>query len=310
MNRVYALGETLYDITFKDGKPLTAWPGGSLLNTCVSLRRLGVPVSFISEYGQDAVGNIIHRFLEKNSIETRFINRYKHFNTTISLAFLNKQNEAGYSFYKNYPAQRLQVDLPVFSSNDFFLFGSFFALNKAIRPKLLGMLREANKKNVFVLYDPNFRKGHLSALPSVRKSILQNMSMATLVRGSNEDFRNIFGAGDADEAYRAISRHVKYLIYTASNRAVYLYTPELSLQISVPKVVTKSTIGAGDTFNAGIIYELYRRGTGPDDLPNLGKTEWTAILQTGVTLAGEVCRHYENYISMDFARDFIKRKSS
>ncbi|MCD6201435.1 MAG: carbohydrate kinase [Bacteroidales bacterium] len=296
---IYTFGETLYDITFHNGQPVSAWPGGAMLNTSISLGRLKIPVSLISEFGQDPIGEIIEDFLQKNGISTKHISRFSGHNTTIALAFLNDRNEASYSFYKDYPEKRLQGTLPMLSGHDFFLFGSFFALDPDIRPILHNLLKEAKKQNTFIYYDPNFRKSHLDQLPLLKKNILENISMATLMRGSDEDFLNIFGAGDADEAYRAVSDRIQYLIYTASDRAVYLRTPDISLEITVPYVQTVSTVGAGDTFNAGIAYELFNRKITPLTLAGLNETAWKEIIKTAIRMAGEVCKSYENYISIE-----------
>ena len=52
---IYTIGETVFDIIFELDQPVAAKAGGSLLNTSVSLGRLGLPVQFISEYGTDKV---------------------------------------------------------------------------------------------------------------------------------------------------------------------------------------------------------------------------------------------------------------
>ena len=297
MSCIYTFGEALLDITFRDGQPVSAWPGGAMLNTSVSLGRLGAPVSLITEYGRDRVGMLIDDFLRSNGIDTRHTARFEGHRTTLALAFLNEQNEASYTFYKDYPEKRLETTLPDPAPGDLFLFGSFFALDPGIRPVLTRLLEKARKNGTFIYYDPNFRSSHLEDLPALKKSILENMACATLVRGSDEDFRNIFGAKNADEAYEHISGHCPYLIYTASSRAVYLRTPSLALELPVPplkKVV--STVGAGDTFNAGVAFELYKKRIRPEELEKTGKEEWTRILGTGIRLAGEVCGRYENYV--------------
>ncbi len=294
---IYTFGEALLDITFRNGQPVSAWPGGAMLNTSVSLGRLGVPVSLITEYGRDQVGDLIDDFLRKNGVDTSHAARFKGHLTTVAMAFLNEKNEASYTFYKDYPAERMQTVLPEPGGDDLLLFGSFFALDPAIRTVLTKLLTTAREKGSFIYYDPNFRSAHLEELPTLKSYILENIAAATLVRGSDEDFRNIFGAENADEAWEAVSGHCPYLIYTASSRAVYLRTPSLSLEVPVPpleKVV--STVGAGDTFNAGVAYELYKRMIRPGDLEKTGETTWTSILNTGIRLAGEVCGRYENYV--------------
>ena len=49
--QVFGIGETVYDIIFKDNQPQRAVPGGSTFNALVSLGRLGVPCSMVTEVG-------------------------------------------------------------------------------------------------------------------------------------------------------------------------------------------------------------------------------------------------------------------
>ncbi len=68
--RIFTIGETVYDIIFKDGNPIAARAGGSTLNSSVSMGRLGLPVHFISEFGMDQVGKFIVEFLKDNKVNT------------------------------------------------------------------------------------------------------------------------------------------------------------------------------------------------------------------------------------------------
>ena len=62
MRKVYGFGETVLDIIFKEGQPVAAKPGGSVLNAFVSLGRLGWNPRFISEYASDDAGDLIDSF--------------------------------------------------------------------------------------------------------------------------------------------------------------------------------------------------------------------------------------------------------
>ena len=66
MRKVIGIGETIYDIIFENGQPSAAVPGGSVFNGMVSLARVGMDVSFISETGNDRVGNTILQFMADN----------------------------------------------------------------------------------------------------------------------------------------------------------------------------------------------------------------------------------------------------
>ena len=70
MRKVIGIGETILDIIFRNGQPTAAVPGGSVFNGVVSLARAGVPVSFISETGNDRVGNTILQSMRDSGMST------------------------------------------------------------------------------------------------------------------------------------------------------------------------------------------------------------------------------------------------
>lgn len=125
MRKVFGIGETILDIIFRNDQPQKAVPGGSVFNGLISLGRLNVPVSFISELGNDRVGDMIRDFMKDNHITTEFVDRFPDGKSPISLAFLDDDKNANYIFYKDYPAQRLEVPLPKIEKDDIFVFVSY-----------------------------------------------------------------------------------------------------------------------------------------------------------------------------------------
>lgn len=87
MRKVIGIGETILDIIFRNEQPSAAVPGGSVFNGIVSLSRTGVPVCFISETGNDHVGNIILRFMRDNHISTDYVNVFPDGNRPFRLPF-------------------------------------------------------------------------------------------------------------------------------------------------------------------------------------------------------------------------------
>jgi fructokinase len=305
MRRIYGIGESLLDIIFRNGQPQTAKAGGSMLNSVVSLGRIALPVSFISEYGMDEVGNLIDNFLKDNGVDTRFVHRCKDGKTVVALAFLDDKNDASYSFYKNYPEKRLDIAFPQINKGDIILCGSFYSIAAEIREKFKNFIMGAKEKNAFVIYDPNFRKSHLNELEKLKSLIIENIQMATLLRGSDEDFKNIFGTANPDEAWDAVKKHSKCLVYTANVEGVYVRTTSFSGKFPVKKIKPVSTIGAGDNFNAGMITAFYQNNIYPDQLETLTIKDWERVISTAVKFATHVCRSYENYISFEFANKYF-----
>jgi len=302
MRKIYAIGETLLDIIFKNSQPQAAKPGGAMLNSTVSLGRIGLPVYLISEYADDDIGRIIDDFLHDNGVGTEFVDHFKEGKTALAIAMLNQNNDASYTFYKNYPLERLEMGFPHINKDDIILCGSIYAITPEIRRKFTDFISSAGKQEALVIYDPNFRMAHASELDQLKPLIIENMKMARIIRGSNEDFKNIFNTDNPDEAWNMVSRYCKCLVYTSSDEAVYVRTPFFAGRFPVKKLKPVSTIGAGDNFNAGMIAAIYRNKISSDQLNKMGEEEWSKIVTTGVDFASDVCMSYDNYISNEFAK--------
>jgi len=294
--RVYAVGETVFDIIFKDFHPQAAKPGGSAFNAMITLGRLGIPGSFISEVGNDRVGNYILQFLADNGVDNEYVVMFEDGKSALSLAFLNASSDAEYDFYKDYPNQRLNEEMPHFGPGDYLLFGSFYGLNPVLRPQITSLLDAANESNTLVYYDPNFRSSHLDSLEQLKTIIEENVGAATIVRASDEDMHNIYGVTSASKAWEKIAPRCAYFVYTANAHGVDLFTPSIQLHIDVDRIEPVSTVGAGDTFNAGILYGLYTRGVTRHNLDQLDEAGWMEILQTAAGFSREVCLSYDNYV--------------
>ena len=150
MRKVIGIGETILDIIFRGDQPSAAVPGGSVFNGIVSLGRMGANVGFISETGNDRVGNIILQFMRDNNIPTDHVNVFPDGKSPVSLAFLNEQSDAEYIFYKDYPKQRLDVLFPKLEEDDIVMIGSYYALNPVLREKILELLDQAREKKAII----------------------------------------------------------------------------------------------------------------------------------------------------------------
>ena len=307
MRRIFSIGETVFDIIFKDGKPVASTPGGSMLNTAVSLGRLGINVHFISEYGKDLVGKLVDDFLRGNGVNTDYVCRYDEYPSSLALAFLDENNNAEYNFYKRYPENRLNVAFPELTSDDIVIYGSFYGIEPDIYVRLKLFLEQAHAKNALVIYDPNFRKAHLSDMDIYRPVMMENFGHADIVKGSDEDFGYIFNARSAGESWQSVCDLCDMLVYTANKNNVSLCLPDVSYAYPVPFINPVSTIGAGDTFNAGLIYGLLTLGIGKDELKHINNRQRADMIGYAIEFAEHVCMSYDNYISPSFADKILNK---
>lgn len=188
MRKVIGIGETILDIIFEGNQPSAAVPGGSVFNGIVSLGRAGVRVCFISETGNDRVGNIILQSMRDNGIPTEHVNVFPDGKSPVSLAFLNERNDAEYIFYKDYPRQRLDVLYPKIEEDDIVVIGSYYALNPVLREKILELLDTAREKKAIIYYDPNFRSSHKNEAMKLAPTIIENLEYADIYGGQQKTF--------------------------------------------------------------------------------------------------------------------------
>lgn len=302
MRKVIGIGETILDIVFKNGQPNKAVPGGSVFNGLISLGRAGVDATLISEVGNDRVGDTILNFMKENGVKNDHVCVYPDSKSPVSLAFLNEKNDAEYIFYKDYPKLRLDVELPEINSDDIVMFGSFYAVSPLIRNKVKELLDKARSVGAIIYYDVNFRSTHKNDAIKLLPTILENFEYADIIRGSNEDFENMFGMTDADKIYKGkVAFYCPRFICTNGGESVCLRTSSLTKDYEVAPLQTVSTIGAGDNFNAGLVYGILKNRIRRADLDELTEKDWDKIIASGMAFSREVCVSLDNYISKEFA---------
>ena len=302
MRKVIGIGETVLDIIFKNDQPMAAVPGGSVFNGIISLGRSGIDASFISETGNDRVGKKIINFLKDNNVKTDNINVYPESKSPVSLAFLNECNDAEYVFYKDHPRDQLDFIYPDVQKDDIVMFGSYYAVNPVIRPQVVAFLDYARNHGAILYYDVNFRSAHKNEVMKLTSNILENLEYADIVRGSIEDFENMFNMSDADKIYRGeIEFYCKRFICTNGSKSVELRSSKLKKSYPVDDTPTVSTIGAGDNFNAGFVYGLIKHGVDKEMLEaGLSEEQWDNLIFSAQQFSYNACQSLNNSIDKDF----------
>ncbi|MBQ1653448.1 MAG: carbohydrate kinase [Bacteroidales bacterium] len=305
MRKIYCIGETVYDIIFRNGKAVESCPGGTVLNTSVSLGRMGEKVYVVGDQANDAIGNIIADFLSDNNVSTKYLTLYNDAKSRVALAFLYDTREPAYSFYKIRVNGEIKITFPEVKRDDIVLFGSFTSIKAEVRDDLMACLRQAKEAGAILIYDPNFRPSHLKDRERALPLIKENLEIADIVKGSNEDFQLIFDSNsalDTNEIVKGYGCH--NFIYTANKYGVNLFTPDFHKVFDVPRITPVSTVGAGDSFNAGLIYGLIKQNVYASDLENMSLEVWRKVIYCAISFATHVCCSYDNFINDEFISSF------
>lgn len=303
MRKVIGIGETILDIIFRGKSPVAAVPGGSTFNAMVSLGRSGINATFISETGHDRVGDYIISFLRDNGVNADGVSVFPESKSPVSLAFLDENNDAEYMFYKDHPHDRLDFTYPDIHADDVVVFGSYYAVNPVIRPQVKGLLDFAKERKAIIYYDVNFRPTHQNEVMKLTPNLLENLELADIVRGGGGDFKVLYKKDDPDKIYKSdISFYCRNFICTrGADTTVLLAEGGVRREYPVEKTGTVSTIGAGDNFNAGLVFGLIKQEITLDMInKGLAAEQWDSVIGYAQAFAADCCKDIYNYVSVDF----------
>lgn len=308
MRKITGMGETIMDILFKNGQPVAAVPGGSCFNSIISIGRTGLPCRFIGYTGNDRVGRDTQAFLQANGVAVEDFEIRDDEKSAISLAYLDDNGDATYQFYKNTPQAHKNWPIPDFQVDDVLLFGSYYAICEGMRLQVAPTLEAANRAGAILYYDLNFRRSHAHELEALLPAIHQNFRESSIVRGSADDFEVMYNCRDARTIYnRHIAKYCPIFICTAGAKTITICTPSDIYEFETPEVANVvSTVGAGDNFNAGFIFGLFREGITRKQLDTLDYDQWKRLVYYATAFAGQACQTTENFISQAFAGQILK----
>ncbi len=290
--RIYTIGDSNYDIIFKDGKPISGTPGGSMFNVAISLGRLGYTPHMIGDSSTDQIGAISREILKESGVDTSFIKLSDSYSSKIALAFLDENNNAEYSFYKS--EKSISLIVPEIKSGDIVVFGSSYALRTDLRSDLLSILKAARRVGAITVYDPNYRTTNSEELTEHRDIIDENISYADIVKASDEDIKNIYNIDTPTEAFSTLKTlGCNTLVHTADKDNVTVINNLSITHFAVPIIEPINTIGAGDSFNAALISKIAENSKNIKDCT----TEfWNQTIPYCIEIAQIVCMNEESYI--------------
>ena len=188
------------------------------------------------------------------------------------------------------------------------MFSSFYAVNPVIRTQVYGFLNYARQHGAILYYDVNLRPSHQHEVMKLKPNFLENLELADIVRGSKEDFQVLFKKDDPDKVFNAeVSFYCKNFVYTQGADPVVLRTKTVKKEYPVETTETVSTIGAGDNFNAGLVYGMMKYDITRDTIEQgLTEEQWDQIIKCAQDFSANCCQSIHNSVSVDFGTKMAK----
>ncbi|KFG68326.1 carbohydrate kinase [Microvirga sp. BSC39] len=311
-------GEALIDLFIgtatATGFPAEAVAGGSPFNVAIGLGRLGRPAAFLSTLSEDVFGTFLAEKLAESGVSSSYIQRLPNV-TTLSVVATSPSGQPQYSFYAPNSADRaltpeaLPAELP--ADVNAIAAGSYALGVEPIASAIETLLRREAGARVISL-DPNVRPRVVGDLSAYRERFNNLLAYADIVKASDEDIELLYETHDLAATARTwLRRGPKLVIVTRGEKGPLAAFGDTILERPVPKIAVVDTVGAGDTFHAGLLAWLDANGLlTPQGVAGLGKAQVTTALDFAAAAAAIVCtRRGANPPSWDEVERFIAERS-
>lgn len=270
--KVVAIGELLWDM-LPSGKQL----GGAPANFAYWAGRGGCSAAVVSAIGRDALGDEILDSLQCRGLDLSALQRNDRPTGTVKVT-ISGDGQPSYEICEGVAWDCIKADaaaLKAVSDADAICWGSLAQRTPEGCGNILKLL-DAAPEGCVKIFDINLRQHYYS-----REIIGQSLQRADILKLNEDELPvvlEMFAARDARELMERFS--LKYLIFTsgALKSEVFCADGEYSC-IPTPKVEVVSTVGAGDSFTATFIAELFK-----------GRAVGAAHLRA-VEQSADVCRH-------------------
>jgi fructokinase len=234
--------------------------GGAVFNTAIALGRLGEETAFFCGLSTDMFGDLLVRTLEESRVSHSLCPRLDRPTT---LAFVTLVNgHAKYAFYDENTALRMltPADLPEPGHVIAAQFGAISLIGEPCGTAFEALCMRLREKSVISL-DPNVRPGFVRDAASYRARLERMLAVADIIKVSDEDLAWLAPGRDfAAMAKEWMERGASIVVQTLGERGAVAYTATQRIEVGAPKTVAADTVGAGDTFNAGLLSGLNRAG--------------------------------------------------
>jgi fructokinase len=288
---ILSCGEALIDMlprTAADGAPcFQPFVGGSPFNTAIALGRLGARVGFYGGLSRDVFGASLKAALVASNVDIA-LSPESDRPTTLAFVVL-VDGDARYAFYDENSAARMlaPADLPALPAEISTLhFSAVSLVQEPCGSAYEALVAREHGRRVISL-DPNVRPSLIRDRAPYLARIERLMAMADVVKLSEDDLRWLApGTSFADFADARLGDGPSLMILTRGEDGATAITRRLTLDVPGRTVTVADTVGAGDTFTAGLHAWLQQAGRlDKGGIAGLSRDDLAKALDYAVTAA-------------------------
>lgn len=298
MKKVLTIGEALIDFIpsqkgckLKEVVSFEKVAGGAPANVSAAIAKLGGEVGFISQLGMDAFGDYIIDCLQDVGVDTSYVLRTTKANTGLAFVSLQEDGNRDFSFYRN-PSADMLLEADDLKEE---WFRDCYALHFCSVDLVESPMKEAHRKAIdytianggIISFDPNVRLPLWDSENDCKKTILEFLPYAHILKISDEELEFITGENTIEDAKEFLFKgNVKLVLFTKGKDGAEIHTQDNSVKVEGNKLEVVDTTGAGDSFIGSFLYLLAKEGIEREELNQLLKSELEKYLSFANDYAG------------------------
>lgn len=292
MAKLYAIGEVLVDfvplekgLSLKDVTTFERTPGGAPANVAAAVAKYGGSSSIITKLGLDPFGDFLIEKLRFEGVETNKIFRTNEANTGLAFISLKDNGEREFSFYRNPSADLLlneeEIEPNWFKPGDILHFCSVDLVESPMKHAHRKAIKTVIENKGLISFDLNIRLSLWDDHDEYRKTILEFIPFAHLLKISSEDFEFISPNGSFEETIQSLFLgNIQSIIFTKGQDGADIYLADGTKYKSTGySVEVHDTTGAGDAFIGGFLYKLLEMKAEPHNLKAVLQKYYIEILE-------------------------------
>lgn len=245
--------------------------GGAPANVAVGVAKLGVPVAFITQLGNDPFGHFLKATLAENGVDVSMVQFTDDANTMLAFVAVEATGERSFAFYRNPSADMLlrpeDLDVDQLASAAIFHYGSITLVDEPARSATVAAIRNAEEGGAFISYDPNLREVLWESREAAFDGLIYGMQFAHLVKMNVDEVQFLTGHDAFTSLNELLSaartlwhNNMQLMVITRGSAGCIALTSDQHWIVPGFSVHVEDTIGAGDGFMAGLLAGIYALG--------------------------------------------------
>ena len=296
MGSIAVIGEAVADAIVQDDAGggelrLRVLPGGGPVNTAVALSRLGTPTKFLGRLARGPIGQLLRRHLIDSRVDISATVRADQL-PTLAITSVGHDGHAAYDFYLTGTAD-WQWTADELAGGDprevVALHAASLALTQPPGAAVIEDLLVRQRRRATVSIDPNVRSNVVPA-EFYREALPRWAGLADILRLSEDDLDVAMPEVPVHAACaRFHDAGTPLVVVTRGSDGAFASLRGETVTVPAVDVDVVDTVGAGDSFTAGLLHWLHEIGALGGRLPDLTVTDLTDAMKFASAVAAVTC---------------------